>query len=71
VVNFLKREGNSHVQPGKSDAKMTAKGNKQQIYMLTDNLNKRAMMALKTLTCIKAPGAGPILTQGLLFEQTW
>jgi hypothetical protein len=33
--------------------------------------NKRAMMALKSLTCIKAPGARPILNQGLLFEQTW
>jgi hypothetical protein len=32
---------------------------------------KRAMMALKSLTCIKIPGARPILTQGLLFKQTW
>jgi hypothetical protein len=24
-------------------------------------LNKRAMMALRSLTCIKAPGTGPVL----------
>jgi hypothetical protein len=28
------------------------------------------MIALKSLTCIKAPGPRPILNQGLLFEQT-
>jgi hypothetical protein len=35
------------------------------------NPYKRAMMALKLLTCIKAPEARPILTQGHLFEQIW
>lgn len=38
VVNFLKREDNSRVQPGKSDAKTTVKGRKQQIQILTDYL---------------------------------
>jgi hypothetical protein len=37
----------------------------------SNNTNKRAMMGLKSLTCIKAPRVGPILTHGLLFEQTW
>ena len=38
VITFLKREDNSRVQPGKSDAKTTSKGNKQQIHILTDYL---------------------------------
>jgi hypothetical protein len=36
----------------------------------TENNKKRAIMALKSLTCIKVPGPRSILNQRLLFEQT-
>ncbi|KAH3706407.1 hypothetical protein DPMN_065793 [Dreissena polymorpha] len=38
VINFMKREDNSRTQPGKSDAKKTATGCKQQVHILTDYL---------------------------------
>jgi hypothetical protein len=44
---------------------------RENLFTNREILNKRAMMALRSLTCIKAPGAGSVKTPGLLFEQTW
>ena len=44
VVEFMKREDNSKLQPGKKDVKKSESGDKRQVYILTDylsNLHKK------------------------------